>query len=575
MALALLGCLSALILGSAAASAPHVAAPTANTTCGPVVGTTQMIPDGSVVEVFKSIPYAKPPLGELRWAAPQSPACWEGTYNATRFKHVCLQEYGVLGAEDCLFLDVHRPAGLPPGAPVVFYIHGGSLLLGAGQWEYVDVLAVRLGAVVVTVQYRLGVLGWLCIEGMEACNWGLLDQQAALRWVRDNAEAFGGDPALVTVAGQSSGGTSIFALLSSPASAGLFSGALSMSGSPNISIGLPAAYAQNAGVANATGCAPPGSSPAQRIACLRALPARRLALAMPSSWTTPGLWSLAGLSPSGRDFAGLPVVDGSVIIEPFADALAHGLVDVPLIVGNMGQECDLAPGQDVERDSLAEWRALLNETLAPWDDATFSDAVWAAYLNDSLVGPQRAYDSLNTDYGIGCANAQLTTAAKGGAYSSPVFAYVAEWPPSRPLRIPGGRNITSAFHTWDWSAVCGEGGGCMRLHCSLPCSHAPVRAPRVLAEHWLASVIEPGPTDISFARELQAAWRAFLRTRRPPPPWGTVDSVPGFPAHRGAYVFGTATLQPHLPSAFTTDFRARFCELLASAGFDSRYWWCN
>ena len=207
-----------------------------NTSCGPVEGLQTQTPDGSTVDVFKAIPFAKPPLGSLRWVAPQ-PTCWEGTYNATFFRGYCVQANGA-GDEDCLYLDIHRPSSLASGAPVVFYIHGGSLVDGAGQFEYVDVLATRLGAVVVTTQYRLGALGWLCVPGVPTCNVGLLDQQAALRWVRDNIAPFGGDPSRVTVAGQSSGGTSIFALLSSPASVGLFTGAWSMSSSPNISVSL-------------------------------------------------------------------------------------------------------------------------------------------------------------------------------------------------------------------------------------------------------------------------------------------------------------------------------------------------
>ena len=110
----------------------HATNPIVNTTCGPVIGTTHKNPDGSLIDVFKSIPYAAPPLGSLRWAAPQPPTCWHGAYNATEFRDVCLQEYGVLGSEDCLFLDVHRPTNITPGAPIIFYIHGGSLLLGAG-----------------------------------------------------------------------------------------------------------------------------------------------------------------------------------------------------------------------------------------------------------------------------------------------------------------------------------------------------------------------------------------------------------------------------------------------------------
>ena len=271
---------------------------TVNTTCGPVAGLQTATPDGSQVDVFKAIPFAQPPLGSLRWEPPQ-PMCWNGTYNATYFRGFCVQANGD-GNEDCLYLDVHRPSGLPRGAPVLFYIHGGSLIDGAGQFEYVDVLATRLGAVVVTTQYRLGALGWLCVPGVPTCNAGLLDQQAALRWVRDNIAAFGGDPARVTVAGQSSGGTSIFALLASPASDGLFAGAWSMSGSPNISVslqvggaarrppeGIPhpwystapttvrvqAAYVQNANMTAAAGCAPPGSTPAEQIACMRQLAA--------------------------------------------------------------------------------------------------------------------------------------------------------------------------------------------------------------------------------------------------------------------------------------------------------------
>lgn len=210
-------------------------------------------------------------------------------------------------------------------------------MAGAGQWEYVDVLASRLNVVVVTVQYRLNAFGWLCVEGMPSCNFGLLDQQAALRWTRDNIAAFGGDPARVTLAGQSSGGTSIFALLASPASRGLFAGALSMSGSANLSMSLGAAYRQNDGFAAATGCATPGSTPAQRIECMRTVAPAALVAAIPASWNTPGLWGLEGLTPAGRGFAGLPVVDGVVLAASFQDALAAGLVDVPLIIGSQVQ----------------------------------------------------------------------------------------------------------------------------------------------------------------------------------------------------------------------------------------------
>ena len=179
-----------------AISAKVTSNPVVTTSCGDVVGVTLSTPAGQL-DVFKSIPYALPPI---RWSPPV-PTCWNGTYNATFYRSRCVQEDGS-GNEDCLFLDVHVPQTLSPVAPVVVYIHGGGLVNGAGQDESVDILAQRISAIVVTIQYRLGVLGWLCIDGMPFCNFGLLDQQASLRWVRDNIRAFGGDPARVTVAGQ-------------------------------------------------------------------------------------------------------------------------------------------------------------------------------------------------------------------------------------------------------------------------------------------------------------------------------------------------------------------------------------
>lgn len=361
--------------------------PVIQTSCGNVSGSPVMTPAGPV-HVYKSIPYALPPTGPRRWAPP-GPFCWNGTYNGSYFRARCIQDDGS-GSEDCLFLDVHVPPTLPPSAPVVFYIHGGGLLNGAGQDEPVDVLALRIGAIVVTVQYRLGVLGWLCIDGMPACNWGLLDQQAALRWVCDNVVAFGGDPTRVTLAGQSSGGTSIFALLASPASTGLFSGAISMSGSPNITISLSAAHAQNAEIARHAGCS--NATAAATLACLRARTAPAVAAAMPRSWETLLEWSNSLLRPAGRHYAGLPVVDGSTIALSLRAALATGLVDVPLVIGSMGQEADVSPGLHIEWMTLGEWHVAFNASLSAWHDPAFTAAAWENYLNDSLIAPQRAYD---------------------------------------------------------------------------------------------------------------------------------------------------------------------------------------
>jgi para-nitrobenzyl esterase len=327
---------SALLAMASVGSAQLPPPPQIMTNCGDVIGVDVSTPDGAIVRQYRSIPFTGGP--PARWQPPRSGCRWSGVWNATAFRDVCIQP-DASGSEDCLYLDVHVPEKISSGAPVLFYIHGGGLMTGAGQWEYVDVLATRLGVIVVTIQYRLNALGWLCVEGMSSCNFGLLDQQAALRWTRDNIAAFGGDPTRVTLAGQSSGGTSIFALLASPASRGLFAGALSMSGSANISISLQSAQRQNAGFAGAAGCAPPGSSPAQRLECLRRAPASTITAAIPPSWNTPDMWGLEDMTPAGRSFAGLPVVDGSVLTHSFQGALAAGLVDVPLIIGSQVRWC--------------------------------------------------------------------------------------------------------------------------------------------------------------------------------------------------------------------------------------------
>lgn len=553
--------LSSVLMCSAVAALGDGDAPVINTACGPVIGGTKTNPDGSIVNVYRSIPYAQPPVGPLRWADPL-PYCWKGTYNATAFKSVCAQGGGKTGSEDCLFVDVHVPQGLGnKPVPVLFYIHGGGLLGGSGQSQYVDVLASKLGIIIVTVQYRLNIFGWLCVEGMGHCNFGLRDQQLALQWTQTNIASFGGDPARVTVGGQSSGGTSIFALFASPGSSGLFAGAISMSGSPNISMGMPQAYAQNAPIVSGLGCAPPGSTPQQQLDCMRGLPATTLGAAVPASWDTPYLWGIDHLSTSGRDFAGLTIVDGTVITQSFQSALADGLIDVPFIIGSMGQESDIAPDNRIEGYTMPQWQALLNQSLAPWaaSDPNFAAGVWMRYYADAVMtngssdvivtAPQRAYDSLNADYGLQCANAEIAVGAKRGRFKSPIYLYVDQWTLGKPVPVSGGYNRTWAYHTWDYVCV---------------------------IEDWNADAGQPSPTDLGQRDLLQTVWREFIFNGTVSSyGWRSVEQVDGFPAHYGSLVIGTPDLPPFQPTAFTVDYRADNCAYLAAHGFDSRFWWCN
>jgi para-nitrobenzyl esterase len=209
--------------------------------------------NGEDALVWKGIPYAEPPVGDLRWKAPHDPAPWTGILKAYDFGSECTQ-YDltglVKGSEDCLYLNVWRPQSDEDDLPVYFWIHGGGNSMGAASEKGYDGanLASKCNMVVVTVNYRLGPLGWFTCEALRSDepgaeldnsgNYGTLDLIKALTWVRDNIAAFGGDPGKVTVAGESAGAINIFSLLISPQAAGLFHGAIAESGMP---IALPVA----------------------------------------------------------------------------------------------------------------------------------------------------------------------------------------------------------------------------------------------------------------------------------------------------------------------------------------------
>ena len=206
------------------------------TACGAVAGTTE-----HGVSVFKGIPYAKPPVGRLRWAPPQECDPWDGVRECNRFGHAATQAKSPLvntqPDEDCLFLNVWTPEhSQGRKLPVYFWIHGGGYFNGCGTMEYYDGSSfARKDVIVVTINYRLGALGFLALETLmeqynTTGNWGTLDQLAALKWVQKNIAAFGGDPARVTLAGESAGAFSVSSLIMSPLAKGLFSRAVMESG---------------------------------------------------------------------------------------------------------------------------------------------------------------------------------------------------------------------------------------------------------------------------------------------------------------------------------------------------------
>jgi para-nitrobenzyl esterase len=290
--------------------------------------------------VFRGLPYAAPPAGDLRWRSPRPPAGWRGVRDATRFAPSCPQppNPALTGptSEDCLYLNVYTPtvrSSDEGGLPVLVWIHGGRFTLGAGR-DYDGTKLAAGGLVVVTINFRLGALGFLAHPalasqpGGPSGNYGLMDQQAALRWVQSNIGQFGGDPRNVTIAGQSSGGTSVLAHLVCRGSRGLFHRAIVQSGSFALTQqSLAAAEADGEAFAARASC------PDQTAGCLRRLPVADLVSNFPGA-AIPG------------------VVDGMVLEEPVGTALAAGrFARVPILNGiNHDEQRDFITAAEAVND---------------------------------------------------------------------------------------------------------------------------------------------------------------------------------------------------------------------------------
>ncbi|GAA3731685.1 carboxylesterase family protein [Plantactinospora mayteni] len=284
---------------------------------------------------FAGIPYAAPPVGHRRWTSPQPVPPWSGVRDATRPGAACAQLPGLpmdrqSDSEDCLYLNVTTPTARPGAKlPVMVWLHGGHFLFGQGDTYPGRSLAVPGQVVVVTLNYRLGPLGFLAHPALDrgpgqptSGTFGLEDQQAALRWVRENAAAFGGDPGNVTLFGQSAGATSVCAHLAAPASAGLFDRVVMQSNSCTSPLpGRQEAERQGAALAGELGCA---DHPAGVADCLRdRSPAELLAKA-----GYPGLGFDSG-----------PSAGGSVLPVDPARALATGRFHrVPVLTGVTSDE---------------------------------------------------------------------------------------------------------------------------------------------------------------------------------------------------------------------------------------------
>lgn len=410
---ALLLALLLLTAAPAATAAPLAAAPLAAAPPGagnrPVVETDRGAVRGREAagyRTFEGVPYAAPPVGPLRWRLPEPAARWSGVRDAGAPGARCVQlpavgPGGPSGSEDCLFLNVTAPEPAAPGSsgrPVMVWFHGGGFMNGAGDLYRPGRLASAGGAVVVTVNYRLGIFGLFGHPALHgAPDFALADQQAALRWVRANAARFGGDPGNVTVFGESAGALSVCLHLTSPASAGLFHRAVVQSGSCSLSVPahswLPtmAAYepfvpeprtvARGTAAAARLGCGRPTDE--EVLECLRGL--------APEALATPELMLLFSAASHGTPL--LPT-------EP-RRALERGEFHrVPVVQGSTRDEMRIFLGQTLPAYPVADPQAYRSRLRAAF--GARAGLVEAAYPVTAHPTPALAFAAVLTDASFVC-----------------------------------------------------------------------------------------------------------------------------------------------------------------------------
>ena len=457
--------------------------PVVRTQSGPVRG----VHNGGA-DAFLGIPYAAPPVGDKRWRPPQPAESWNDVRAAKAFGAYCAAAKSTNGprseAEDCLFINVWRPSDVSADAklPVYVFIHGGGFINGSSNQADITEIVEKTGVVGVSFNYRLGALGFFSHPDVtkDSGDFGFMDQQAALRWVRDNIALFGGDPTRVTLGGKSAGGYSVCAHLAAPGSAGLFAQAMMQSGSC-VSIPLAQAQKNAAEIADAVGCKGPDAAE-----CLRSVPVGKL-IDVPYP-----PYGVVALPTDGT---------GLLPVAPRKSVADGSFSRVAIVIGSNRDE-----GRTFQQDSIgwreAEYAKWLGERFGDKADKIRAEYPWpkdadeytGAYLAGAVIT-----DS-GQDAGIGgCANLKLT---QDLAKYAPVYAYE--------FGHRAGPGLTREHGAYEWGA--GHAAELAYLFPSFnngePITPLFNAGERILAESmkgdWGAFVRQGGPSD-----KTDAAWPIF------------------------------------------------------------------
>ncbi len=536
--------------------------PLVHTSCGTIAGMTNF--NGSVA-AFRGIPYAEPPVGPRRFQPSVLAKCWSPlTLNATGASRKRCWQFPPSTdedqSEDCLTLDVFAPSSGAPAelVPVLFFIHGGMNTQGSARsYGPIERLVPRLQQlgmphVLVAVQYRLNALGFLALEELAEAdtrgvsgNYGITDLLTSLRWVRAHVSSFGGDAARVTLVGQSSGASNIYALMASPSSVGLFHRAVALSGSPNISMSRPAKQAQDRALyVPRSPCASTPSGP-PLVHCLQAAPAKSLVAALPASYAT---FATLYDYPVDRDGLGSRVhallfVDGVTVATSALDSLRAGLNDVPLLLQSAQAEMDCYPDPTLSNLSAAAFEQFVAAQLAPSYGTAVAAGAAERYLgvaSDLRAPAEMAVYALDADTASGCGLLALSRAA-ADSFASPVYLGTVVQPPGRAPAAPSATRY--AFHNWDFQAA---------------------------SDTHAFYGYEPTADDEAFGMAVLSAWAnlSYYGRLADTLAWRAVREAPGWPAHYYSSQVGADTTT-------VLDLKASLCAWWDAHGVGQNWWWIN
>ena len=523
-----------------------------NVKCGSIEG----VWDTPGIAGFYGIPFAQPPTGHLRWMPPRDPDCWgkNVTFMAIKPAPACPQLN--LGSqdnmsEDCLYLNVFSTLPSKP-VPVLVWIYGGGSVDGSAEsYGPVQNMVRDLEGEVVLVafNYRLNSFGYFALRELSAIdprgvsgNYGILDCQKALQWVQQNIAMFGGDPTRVGVFGQSSGGTQVLGLLASPGSRGLFRAAISLSGSPNMTMPLHVMENQGLQFVRAAGCE--GASDV--LKCMYALDMTALRKATPQHWAYEGDFLADTVYPVDVPYPGLVIVDGVTITMPLPQALHAGLVDVPTIISSMQTEMDGSFNESMAWNQEAFDR-FCGQQFRHWP-AEVGPGIAALYDPMAQESAGFAFYNLQSDVCVTCGNAAIAVQA-GFGFRSPVYLMLNTHWPSHPIYGSSTSAVPKHFpyHTWDttcafdtWAGHKQAGGG----------PYVPLQA------------------DLDYGANLRQLWLQLTRDGVLPSNCKTVNDVGGFPAN-----YNTVLLSNTVVTAL--NYKTHMCDQLYTYGLDEKFWWVN